>query len=362
MRATRRGWTYLAHGLAVAGSVMVAFGIGQGVAEGQTGSSVISGTVFNDLNGDGVRQSSEPGIGAVGIQLRDSANQFLGSTSTSQNGSYSFTGLEPGTYRVLEVANPPGYSVDTTTNMIVVNLGEDADGVDFGDARGEGEGDSSVSVTGVVFVDEDADGTFDPGEEAATGTRILIADEEYAPIIWLHPEPDASISWEGDAGGPVVIRALPPEGWAGTTDLVAWADPGVDNRFAFGVAPPAPPTTTTTVPPPTTTAAPIGAQPGGDPGVPATTTTTRAADVPINAALAPVPDDPTPRTTSTTISLEVAGAQASRLAASGRDSGDNASSGAKLIAAGVATLAASFVLRRTEPAQNARRHHAGAVG
>ena len=86
---------------------------------------------------------------------------------------------------------------------------------------------------------------------------------------------------------------------------------------------------------------------GADPGTPATTTTTRAPNVPINAALAPVPNDPTPRTTtSTTISLEVAGAQARRLAATGRDSGDNATSAGQLIAAGVATLAASFVLRR----------------
>lgn len=345
MRATRRGWTYVAHGLAVTGSLMVAFGIGQGVAEAQTGSSVITGTVFNDLNGDGVRQGGEPGIGAVGIQLRDSADDFLSSTSTSQNGSYSFTGLEPGTYRVLEVANAPGYSVDTTTNMIVVNLGEDADGVDFGDARAEGEGDSSVSVNGVVFVDEDADGAFDAGEAGATDTRVLIADENYDPIIWLHPAPDGSLSWEGDAGGPVVIRALPPEGWAGTTDLVTWADPGADNQFSFGVAPPAPPTTTTTAPL-APNPAPVVPSPGGDPGTPATTTTTRPANVPINAALAPVPNDPTPRTTSTTISLEVAGAQASRLAATGRDSADNATSAAKLIAAGIGTLVASLVLRR----------------
>ena len=68
-------------------------------------------------------------------------------------------------------------------------------------------------------------------------------------------------------------------------------------------------TTTTAAVAPPTTAAPVAPEPGGNPAPPPTTTTPRAPNVPINAALAPVPNDPTPRTTSTTISLEVAGAQ-----------------------------------------------------
>ncbi|MPY93183.1 MAG: hypothetical protein GEV08_08985, partial [Acidimicrobiia bacterium] len=349
----------MAHGLVVAGAGAMALGIGQGVAAGQTGSSQISGTVFNDLSRDGVRQSSEPGIGAVGIQLRDSAGDFLASTSTSQNGSYSFGDLEPGTYRVVEVANAPGYSEDTTTNMIVVNLSSGASGVDFGDARAEGEGDSTVSVNGLVWVDNDRDGAFDSGEPGATEVRVLIADSNYDPIIWLNPAPDGSVTWEGDAGGSVVIRALPPDGWVGTTELVAYADPGGSGEFAFGVASPEPPTTTTTTPtttvppdpgsPPTTASPGDGAPPppGQSPDLtapPPTTTTPRAPNVPINADLAPIPSDPSPRSSTTDGSIEVAGVQASRLAATGRDSSDKASSAAAMIVAGVVAVVAGSVL------------------
>lgn len=376
MRATRRSWKVLAHSSALAGAVVLALGVGGGVAAAQTGTSEIAGTVFNDLDGDGERQSSEPGIGSVTIQLRNSANQFLASTSTSQNGTYSFDGLEPGTYRVVQVANATGYSEDTTPNMVVVNLTGDVDDIDFGDARAAGESDSSVVVDGVVWVDEDRDGVFDPGEPGATDTRILIADEDYEPIVWLRPGPDARLRWEGDVGGPVVIRALPPEGWVGTTDLVTWSDPGGDGALAFGVAPPLPATTTTTTPETTTTAPPPSSTPeeppttgspdtpgtpgtdgGGSPAPdvdvpdptapPPTTTTPPAVDVPINAALAPVPDDPAPRTATTTaVSIQVAGVQATRLAATGRDSSSDASSAGAMIAAGSLAVVAAAVLRR----------------
>ncbi len=61
----------------------------------------IAGRVFDDTNGDGAFQASEPGIGVVKIEL--SGAHVGGGTSSAQtytqpDGSYEFTGLQAGSY------------------------------------------------------------------------------------------------------------------------------------------------------------------------------------------------------------------------------------------------------------------------
>jgi hypothetical protein len=65
-----------------------------------------SGLKFDDLDGNGVRDEGEPVIADWPIDLYrlDGSNVFqpFGSTTTDQNGAYSFGPLDPGTYRVCE--------------------------------------------------------------------------------------------------------------------------------------------------------------------------------------------------------------------------------------------------------------------
>ncbi|HEY0807182.1 MAG TPA: SdrD B-like domain-containing protein [Pseudonocardiaceae bacterium] len=61
-------------------------------AAGNFGGS-ICGTVWQDLNGDGIRQADEPVMANVGIGLGISMG-----TGTDTNGNYCFTGLAAGTY------------------------------------------------------------------------------------------------------------------------------------------------------------------------------------------------------------------------------------------------------------------------
>ncbi len=66
----------------------------------------ISGTKWNDLNGDGVREAGEPGIGGWLIYLDANGDGQFGageaSRRTAADGSYSFTNLSPGLYAVAE--------------------------------------------------------------------------------------------------------------------------------------------------------------------------------------------------------------------------------------------------------------------
>lgn len=53
--------------------------------------SVIAGTVYNDVNNDGIMQSGEPGIAGNTIELHDSTGNLVASAVTDANGHYQFS-------------------------------------------------------------------------------------------------------------------------------------------------------------------------------------------------------------------------------------------------------------------------------
>ena len=97
-------------------------------------SADICGIVFNDENGDGIKQPSEPGIAGVLIELFEMPSEnFVASTITGVNGEYCFSYLIPGTYKIKET-DLPGY-ISTTPNEIIktVNQGDKSYNNNFGD-------------------------------------------------------------------------------------------------------------------------------------------------------------------------------------------------------------------------------------
>jgi hypothetical protein len=93
----------------------------------------ISGEVYNDLNGDGVLQSGEPGLSGWTIDLL-SGSTTVNSTTSNSAGVYTLTGVGPGTYTLKEVpqadyfqTSPPGGSFNLTTSS-----GSNISGDNFG--------------------------------------------------------------------------------------------------------------------------------------------------------------------------------------------------------------------------------------
>ena len=94
-----------------------------------TGFATIMGTVFEDVNRDGVFNWSELGIKDVSIELSSGD-----STSTDDYGSYSFKVVTPGQVNVTET-DPPGYE-STTENEVPVEVAlNEPYTVNFGDAK-----------------------------------------------------------------------------------------------------------------------------------------------------------------------------------------------------------------------------------
>jgi hypothetical protein len=86
----------------------------------------LSGTEYNDNNGDNVFDAGDTGLAGVTIQLLGTSSQIVASTTTASDGSYSFSVL-PGTYTVHELP-PSGTLVETASN--VGSAGGSQSGVD----------------------------------------------------------------------------------------------------------------------------------------------------------------------------------------------------------------------------------------
>lgn len=63
-----------------------------------TNGASLSGMVFLDVNKNAVRDEGEQGSSAVVVELLDEDGEFIARVVTGDDGTYSFSGLEPGIY------------------------------------------------------------------------------------------------------------------------------------------------------------------------------------------------------------------------------------------------------------------------
>ncbi len=63
----------------------------------------VSGNVYNDQDGNGLRGVGEPGLQNWAVNLDDSAGNVLASVLSDSNGNYAFSGVGPGIYQVAQV-------------------------------------------------------------------------------------------------------------------------------------------------------------------------------------------------------------------------------------------------------------------
>jgi len=125
----------------------------------------IHGVKWNDLNGDGRRDSNEPGIKGWTINLTGAATL---STTTDSLGNYRFTQLAPGNYTVAEVLQigwlqtfPPAPG----THAVTLRSGQMLTNLDFGNWM-------PGSLQGLVWHDRNLNGKKDPGESSLIDWQI----------------------------------------------------------------------------------------------------------------------------------------------------------------------------------------------
>ncbi len=178
----------------------------------------ISGVVFDDTDGNGSQDGGDPGFAGVPVSLLDGATP-VGSTTTSGDGSYSFSNLAEGTYTVRLVTPPAGTeaTVDPDgvatlhTADVAITAGESSVGNDFG-YRAIG------TISGVVFDDADGNGSQDGGEPGFAGVSVSLL-QGVTPVGSTVTSGDGSYSFSNLAAGTYTVRLVtPPAGTEATVD------------------------------------------------------------------------------------------------------------------------------------------------
>ncbi|WP_185154601.1 SdrD B-like domain-containing protein, partial [Flavilitoribacter nigricans] len=186
-----------------------------------TGAS-IGDYVWEDLNGDGIQDAGEPGVGGVTVTLLDGDGATVGTTTTAADGSYSFTDLEPGDYSVVFSDLPMGYDftdqdaggndaldsdanpVDGSTATVTLESGDNYTDLDAGILTGASLGD-------YVWEDLNGDGIQDAGEPGVGGVTVTLLDGDGATVGTTTTAADGSYSFTNLEPGDysVVFSDLP---------------------------------------------------------------------------------------------------------------------------------------------------------
>jgi len=207
-----------------------------------------SGTKFEDLNADGVRDAGEPGIADVQIHLfgTDGAgNAVHQHATTDANGAYSFS-VAPGSYTVCESV-PAGFTQSFPSSgadcaghdgasgfgyAITLTSGETDSGNDFGNFR-------NATVSGLKFKDANADGTRDAGEAGLSGWEIhLFGTDTRGNAVHEHTTTDVmgTYGFSVAPGTYTVCETISDQpGWVQTFPTSGGADcTGHDGASGFG--------------------------------------------------------------------------------------------------------------------------------
>ncbi len=198
----------------------IALGEGQNFEDADFGytqsTGTIGDTVYRDNNSDGTQNEGEPGIPNVEVTLVNPGpdGQFgtpddtTQSTTTNDNGIYSFPNIPIGNYQVV-VNNPPdGLSpTQTPPNTISLQANQNFDDADFGFSP------QQVGTIGdLVFFDNDGDSTPDGDESGISGIILVLRDAQGNQVATTTTEEDGSYTFVAPPGTYTVTVSNPPQG------------------------------------------------------------------------------------------------------------------------------------------------------
>jgi hypothetical protein len=165
----------------------------------------ISGTKFEDHNGNGMRNlPTDQGLAGWQIKL-----DGVIMATTDSNGSFTISGVGPGTHNLAEVAQPgyvetkgggaPGGSYRVTTNS-----GVNVSGDDFGNFK-------LVTISGSEFEDHNGDGVQEAGDQGVQGWHIRLDGQDMATT-----DANGAYTIMGVGPGNHVVQEIPQAGYTET--------------------------------------------------------------------------------------------------------------------------------------------------
>lgn len=132
----------------------------------------MSGTLYVDANKNSVLDSGEAKLGGITVTLKDANGNTVATTTTAGDGTYGFSGLRAGTYKVCAPAIASGYALETAALLSVTVVGgQNTPNNNFGyipvvPLLG--------SLSGVAYCDLNGDKTYNVGEPLLSGVLITL--------------------------------------------------------------------------------------------------------------------------------------------------------------------------------------------
>ncbi|HEX7139000.1 MAG TPA: SdrD B-like domain-containing protein, partial [Vicinamibacterales bacterium] len=187
------------------------FGNFPGILKGK-----VIGSVFNDINGDGIRDSGEPAMFGIHFTLQlippppAPPGSILQSVVSDSHGDFEFDPVPFGQYQVAEQI-PSGFRVTTPSPTGTTNVSLDVAhrtvNVLFGNQT------SGASISGMKFNDANGNGVLDPGELGVAGVTIVLTSGtpgQGTPVMTT-TDSNGNFSFTSlQAGAYTVSEVLPP--------------------------------------------------------------------------------------------------------------------------------------------------------
>ncbi|MCA3585183.1 MAG: S8 family serine peptidase [Methylocystis sp.] len=198
----------------------------------------VAGTIFDDLNQNGLRESGEPVLAGATVFLDADGDGLLDpaeiSTTTSAAGGFNLAGVRSGAYK-LRVVDGTGTILATrdlsiSSGQQLANLGDGA----FTPGR----------ISGIVFDDTDGDGLQEPGEAALSGAVVFLDDNDNGlkdtGETAVTTGADGVFVFGGLAAGPrkLVLDAVNGRVPTGSSTRSATVTSGLDLTVNFGTVVP----------------------------------------------------------------------------------------------------------------------------
>jgi hypothetical protein len=209
----------------------------------------LSGFVFSDPNNNGVMEPGEPGIGGVPVALSGTdaqGNPVSQTQVTAADGSYSFTGLRPGTYSVTKQAEPPGYvkgldSVGSqggvagfnTFTQIPLTPGASGVNYNFGEVQ-------VGSLSGFVYVDAHNAGLRTPDDPPIPGTAVALTGTSLGGVTFnqlVLTDASGAYAFNNLPPGDYVVTEVQPAGYLqGSNQLGSLGGTVIGDQFVVHLA------------------------------------------------------------------------------------------------------------------------------
>ena len=187
----------------------------------------ISGSVWNDNDNDGTINGAETNIAGVQVKLLNAAGVIVATATTDSSGNYSFTGLAPGDYRVVETqpaaytdgkeAPGTGTTSSAVNDQIAVSLAAGSmtsTGNNFGERT-----PGTASISGAVFLDSTPNGYRALGDPGIAGVTVKLLDSLGNVVATTVTDSLGGYSFTGLFPGTYSVTETQPSGYTDGLDM-----------------------------------------------------------------------------------------------------------------------------------------------